>query len=188
MNRLSLFILLLCFQCGAVSQDQLYVNESRDLKFLMDSLEIERENLMIMVDKSDYKLSLLSGNKVIKEYAVVFGGNLVDDKLMEGDKSTPEGSFKVRDLYPHRKWSKFIWIDYPNEESWEKHKKAKANGEIPKNAGIGGEVGIHGVPAGYDYAIDLKMNWTLGCVSLKNKDVDELYPYIYKGMLVKIQK
>jgi len=49
------------------------------------------------------------------------------------------------------------------------------NGLIPKKATIGGEIGIHGVPKGYDYLIDEKENWTLGCISLKTNDINELY-------------
>lgn len=183
--------ILLIFACalsGTSLKKELDINQSLDLQHLLDSLKIEKTDLAILIDKSNYKLSLVAGEKLIKEYPVVFGGNPVDDKLMEGDQRTPEGSFKVRGLYPHKKWSKFIWIDYPNEDSWKKHHKAKENDEIPENATIGGEIGIHGVPKGYDYAIADKMNWTLGCISMTNKDVDELYPQVYKGMIVKIQK
>ncbi|MFM2061579.1 MAG: hypothetical protein RLZZ507_1249 [Cyanobacteriota bacterium] len=34
--------------------------------------------------------------------------------------------------------------------------------------------------------IDAKNNWTLGCPSLKNKDVDELYKFVQKGTVVEI--
>lgn len=183
-----LFLILNCLHFGASLEYDHYINHSIDLQLLIDSLEIEKKDLSILIDKSDYKLSVLARDKVIKEYPVVFGGNPVDDKLMEGDKRTPEGSFKVRDLYPHKKWSKFIWIDYPNDDSWKKHQQAKQEGSIPQNATVGGEIGIHGVPAGYDDAIDQKMNWTLGCISMKNKDVDEMYAQMYKGMTVKIKK
>jgi murein L,D-transpeptidase YafK len=107
---------------------------------------------------------------------------------MQGDQCTPEGNFKIRGFYPHAKWSKFIWIDYPNDQSWSKHNEARQNGKIPENAKIGGEIGIHGVPEGYDYAIERKMNWTLGCISMTNEDVNEIYPYVFEGMTVQISK
>jgi murein L,D-transpeptidase YafK len=107
---------------------------------------------------------------------------------MQGDKCTPEGKFNIISKYPHREWSKFIWINYPNDDSWKKHNTAKSEGRIPKNAQIGGEVGIHGVPKGMDFLIDTKYNWTLGCISLKNKDVDELYPFITKNTIIEIRK
>ena len=62
------------------------------------------------------------------------------------------------------------------------------SGEIPREADIGGEVGIHGVPAGMDYLIDAGYNWTLGCISMKNRDVDEIYPYISKSTDIEIRK
>ena len=77
---------------------------------------------------------------------------------------------------------------YPNEHSWAKHNKAKSDGVIEETAGIDGEIGIHGVPRGSDEIIDLGMNWTLGCISLKNKDINEFYPYIRTGTLVIIEQ
>lgn len=128
----------------------------------------------------------MAGGEVLKSYPVVFGSNPVDDKRMQGDRCTPEGNFSVRDLYPHKKWNKFIWLDYPTEDSWRKHKAAKQSGDIPASAAIGGEIGIHGVEKGYDYAIDHKMNWTLGCISMKNAHLDEIFPLIKKGTRVEI--
>jgi murein L,D-transpeptidase YafK len=142
----------------------------------------------VQIDKSDYTLSLLSDTITLKQYPVVFGGNPVDDKLREGDQCTPEGTFYIISKYPHRNWSRFIWIDYPNDDSWKKHNTAKNEGRIPKEASIGGEIGIHGVPEGGDAAIDLKYNWTLGCISLKNTDIEEFYPLINKSTRIVITK
>lgn len=142
----------------------------------------------ILIDKSDYTLSIFTADTLVKQYDVVFGGNPVDDKHKEGDKCTPEGVFGIRDKYPHKSWSKFIWIDYPNEDSWRKFNKRKADGIIKEGETIGGEVGIHGVPDGMDHMIDNKKNWTLGCISMKNKDVNEIYPYITKQTKITIQK
>ena len=144
--------------------------------------------ISILIDKSDYKLYVQAEGKTLKEYPVVFGSNPVDDKLMEGDRRTPEGKFKIITKYPHKHWSKFIWLNYPTKESWEKYKKAKKEGKIPSNATVGGQVGIHGVPEGADYAIDKRQNWTFGCISLKNKDVNEIYPYINKNTVIEIRK
>lgn len=142
----------------------------------------------VLIDKSDYKLSIYAADTLVKEYDVVFGGNPVDDKHKEGDKCTPEGVFGMRDKYPHKSWSKFIWIDYPNEDSWRKFNKRKAEGIIKDGESIGGEVGIHGVPDGMDHVIDNKQNWTLGCISMRNNDVNEIYPYITKQTKITIQK
>jgi murein L,D-transpeptidase YafK len=144
--------------------------------------------ILIKIDKSDYQLNVYSSDTLIKTYPVVFGGNPIDDKLQQGDSCTPEGDFYIVSKYPHRSWSKFIWINYPTADSWRKHKKAKADGSIPKNAKIGGEIGIHGVPEGTDTMISNQFNWTLGCISLKNKDINEIYPFIDKKTRIHIQK
>lgn len=149
---------------------------------------IDKSELSILIDKSDYTLSVIHNGTALKTYPVVFGGNPVDDKRMEGDGCTPEGVFSIRSLYPHQKWSKFMWIDYPTEESWSKHRTAKKLGAIPEEATIGGEVGIHGVPDNNSSLITNRINWTLGCISLTNADVDELYEVCFKGMRVEIRK
>ena len=149
---------------------------------------IDKSKISVLIDKSDFRLYVRYNEIVLKEYPVVFGKNTTDDKLMQGDNCTPEGKFNIISKYPHKEWSKFIWINYPNDKSWKKHNAAKKEGRIPRNAQIGGEVGIHGVPKGMDFLIDAKFNWTLGCISLKNKDVDEIYPFITKNTLIEIRK
>ncbi|MEM7581203.1 MAG: L,D-transpeptidase, partial [Cyanobacteria bacterium P01_A01_bin.80] len=47
-------------------------------------------------------------------------------------------------------------------------------------------VGIHGVPQGNDELINERNNWTWGCPSMKNSDVDELYGVVKVGTLVEI--
>lgn len=155
---------------------------------LIDSLKVDKKKSKIVVAKTKYILSITYLSKIIKSYPVVLGTNPVDDKLREGDRCTPEGLFKVRDKYPHKSWSKFIWFDYPNEHSRTKFNQAKQNKRIPANATIGGDVGIHGVPRNSDYLIDEKQNWTWGCVSLKTTDINELYDFATIGMVVEIIK
>jgi murein L,D-transpeptidase YafK len=160
----------------------------KPLKSILDSLKIDPKSVKIIISKSNYQLSILSGNVNVKTYHVVFGHNPTDDKLKQGDMCTPEGVFKIKSKYPHASWSKFMWIDYPTADSWKKHNEAKRKGIISANAKIGGDIGIHGVPKDCDYAIDGKQNWTWGCISLKNKDVNEIYEVVSVGTLVEIIK
>jgi len=183
-----LFLLIwISFSSCGISTDE-YKNYDRSLPHLIDSLQINKDRISILIDKSDYKLSILIDSLILKEYPVVFGGNPTDDKRMQGDQCTPEGSFKIISKYPHKDWSKFIWINYPNEESWKKHKKSKQDGLIPEDADIGGEIGIHGVPNDLNKLIDRRINWTLGCVEVKNEDVNEIYPYINENIIIEIVK
>ncbi|XOV66049.1 MAG: murein L,D-transpeptidase family protein [Fluviicola sp.] len=147
---------------------------------------IRKGDLKIFIDKSEYYLAVKHADSVLIKYPCVFGFNTVDDKAMEGDGCTPEGDFGVRSMYAHKSWKYFIWIDYPNAESWRRFKKRKANGDIPSDATIGGEVGIHGVPDGMDSMIDKRTNWTLGCISLKNDHITDLYKSINKNTKIEI--
>lgn len=154
----------------------------------LDSLHFHSVEVFIFIDKSDHRLYLLQDTLLLKEYAVVFGSNTTDDKLRQGDGCTPEGIFSIRDQYPHSKWTKFIWLDYPTADSRKKQAAAIAAGKIPAGTNIGGEVGIHGVPAGMDWLIDQKQNWTLGCISLKNNEVNEVYAAVKRGSRVIVRK
>lgn len=159
-----------------------------NLALRIDSLGLEPADIHLAISKTDYRLKVMADTLVLKTYPVVLGGNPIDDKLRQGDQCTPEGIFHLRAKYPHDKWSKFLWIDYPTEDSWRKHQAAKANGEISESATIGGEVGIHGVPLGRDDMIPAQYNWTLGCISLRNVDIDEIYPFVEIGTRVVISK
>lgn len=164
-------------------------NQKTEVPTTETSLDLPKGTVVdIRIDKSDYTLQLFVSDSLVKTYNVVFGGNPEGDKFKEGDRRTPEGKFGIRDKYPHKSWSKFIWIDYPNATSWERFNKRKAEGLISEGETIGGEIGIHGVPEGSDALIDNKTNWTLGCISMKNKDINEMYPYISELTTITITK
>lgn len=142
--------------------------------------------LYLIIDKSHHRLFVMHGRHVEKSYPCVFGRNPSDDKVCEGDSRTPEGLFHIARMYPHRLWSRFMLLDYPNAASWAKFRHNRATGRLPKGATVGSAVGIHGVPAGYDSAIDQDQNWTLGCISLKTADIKELYSLCRVGTRVRI--
>ncbi|HVG42854.1 MAG TPA: L,D-transpeptidase [Chitinophagaceae bacterium] len=144
--------------------------------------------IRIVVDKSDYELTVYDAKGWFATYPVVFGTNTLEDKKYEGDRNTPEGTFKIVNKKPHPKWDKFMLLDYPNAESLAKFNMRKQRGEIPKNARPGGGVGIHGTWPNDDNIIDRYTNWTLGCISLKNVDVDDLYSYVPHGTPVTIKR
>lgn len=144
--------------------------------------------ISIIIDKSDYELSVYDAKGWFATYPVVFGNNNLDDKKMEGDKKTPEGSFRIVNKRVHEKWYRFLGIDYPTKESWERFKERKRRGEIPASASIGGGVGIHGTWPNEDFIIDKYKNWTLGCISMKKDHILELYGYTPIGTSVVIRK
>lgn len=142
----------------------------------------------IIIDKSDYELNVYDDDGWYATYPVVFGNKDLGDKLMEGDKKTPEGTFKIISKRPHEKWHKMLMLDYPNKESWLKFKQRKAAGEIPRTAKIGGGIAIHGTWPNDNLVVDDFTNWTQGCVSLKNEDLDELDAFLPNGTKVIIRR
>jgi murein L,D-transpeptidase YafK len=144
--------------------------------------------MYIIVDKRKYELSVYDAQGWFATYPVVFGNNTLEDKKMEGDRNTPEGTFRINAKRPHAKWDKFISIDYPNQESLAKFKRRKERGEIPSWASPGGEIGIHGTWLNEDFVVDKYKNWTLGCISLKRRDVEDLYSYLPVGTTITIRK
>lgn len=117
------------YQAGTTKH---WKNEHVPIQKILDSLKINAKEIRIVIHKSAYELGVYRDTALLKNYPVVFGGNPVDDKLRRGDNCTPEGMFKIRSKYNHAKWSRFIWIDYPNADSWKKHNQAIAKGLIPK--------------------------------------------------------
>jgi len=169
----------------ASNTDLPHLNSSQTLLLLLGE-EIDKTKVSLLIEKSKYQLTVFYEAEPIKTYPMVLGTSPTGDKLAEGDRKTPEGIYHVRDLYEHPDWSKFIWLNYPTPEDWKEHTQAKLAGEISPQATIGSEIGIHGVPSGADGLIDQQNNWTWGCISLKNKDVDEIYQVITQGTLIEI--
>lgn len=161
-----------------------FLNANQTLATLLPA-NFDRTTVSLLIEKSQHRLTVYSDQKPVKSYAVVFG-NGAGDKRREGDRRTPEGIFQIQDKYPHPSWSKFLWLNYPNAQSECKHARAKERGEISWQSTIGGEVGIHGVPLGQDALIDNRTHWTLGCPSLKTKDINEIYDVVQIGTVVEI--
>jgi len=156
----------------------------------LDPTRIDVDKVFLLVDKSDYRMYLYEDATLIKIYKVVFGNADITDKYVQGDRRTPNGTFRILSKRYHNLWSRFLLLDYPNIESREKFQQRQANGLIRKGADIGGGIGIHGVEYGSgirDNYVEQRINWTLGCVSLKNGDVNELYDVVKVGTPVVIR-
>lgn len=148
-----------------------------------------KEDYYIVIEKSKYSLAVYSASdELLVTYPVVFGNDDLGDKMCEGDKRTPEGTFYITGKKKHKLWDKYLTLSFPNEESYKKFNERRADGSIPVSASIGGGIGLHGTWANDRVAIDRKENWTSGCVSTKNCYIDELFSYIPVGTKVIIRK
>ena len=163
-------LFITCFFCTSFHSTQLYDSP-----------------YYIVINKAKYELSVFDPKGWLVTYPVVFGSSDLRDKLYEGDKKTPEGTFTVINKKVHAKWDRFMMLDYPTKESFEKFDERKNEGIIPADAKIGGGIGIHGTWPHEDFQIDRFRNWTDGCISMRNKDVEELYNMIPVGTKVMIK-
>ena len=140
----------------------------------------------IVVVKSSYELKVYDQDGWYGTYPVVFGSKSLGDKMMEGDRKTPEGVCHIASKRPHEKWDKMMLIDFPTAADIQKFNQRKAKGLVPRSAKIGGGIAIHETWPHDDMAVDLYQNWTNGCIALKNEDVDELYDMLPIGTEVQI--
>ena len=153
------------------------------------NLNAAKDDYYIVIEKSKYSMAVYNANdELLITYPVVFGNDDLSDKMCEGDKKTPEGTFYILSKKPHDKWDKYFSLSYPSEESRAKFEKRKEEGLIAANANIGGGIGLHGTWQRDDIVVDRKYNWTFGCVSTKNCYIDELYEYIPVGTKVIIKR
>jgi murein L,D-transpeptidase YafK len=186
----SLLLIGLLFSCGGneVSTRFLIANSSHNLQEIVFSRKIPKGQLRIVVRKAARTLSVYFKDELLITYPCVLGFDPVGDKMQEGDGRTPEGNFAIRSMYGHKSWSYFIWFDYPNRVSQERFNQRKKSGAIPADATIGGDVGIHGVPAGRNDLIEKTSDWTLGCISLATENITDLYKSISTKTSIEILK
>ncbi len=140
----------------------------------------------IIISKSKYELQVFDDEGWYATYPVVFGSSDLSDKMVAGDKRTPEGKFKVILKKIHPKWAFELLLDYPNEESVRKFTERMNKGLIPKNAKLGDGIAIHATRPSEEWTVDYFQNWTDGCVSLKYTEAKDLYSYIPVGTPVTI--
>ena len=144
----------------------------------------------ILVRKTDHTLSLYEGNQLVKMYPAVFGKDPYWAKLYEGDCRTPEGEYHIVDKYFHPYWERFMLLDYPTSANHELYAWSREHGLLPARGrrppGIGGAIGIHGTEN--EGLNERGVNWTRGCVSLFNRDVEELYDLVPVGTRVVIER
>jgi murein L,D-transpeptidase YafK len=123
----------------------------------------------VVVEKAKHTLTLFKNGKALSSYHVVFGSNPVGHKEQEGDERTPEGAYLLDAKNTKSAYYKSIHISYPNAKDLANAKK--------HGVSAGSAIMIHGQKNGYvDFEEQTqKFNWTLGCIALKNKDMDDLW-------------
>ena len=135
----------------------------------------------ILVLKSARKLQLISDGKPIKSYRISLGKQPKGPKLQEGDKRTPEGLYWVDWRKKSDKFNLAMHINYPNVSD---AAKARREGLNP-----GSMIMIHGTPDSEDNPEELfhTLDWTDGCIAMKNYEMREVWNLVKDGTLVEIR-
>jgi len=149
----------------------------------------ESEPYAVVVRKSCRTLDLYRYGERVRSYPAVFGLNGQGRKVFEGDLRTPSGLYAIVDKRRHARWRQFMLLDYPNVDDVHRWWVATESGDVPRRGdgpvGPGGAIGIHGTDK--PDLNDRNVDWTWGCISLRNVDVDELAMLVPIGTLVLIQ-
>jgi len=135
-----------------------------------ERLKILKGNVTVLVDKSDYTLTLLLDGRFIKQYPVGIGKSdktpvgkfIVDNKLINPVWYSPDGIYQFGD--PNNILGT-RWIGFED-----------------KNGLYG--YGIHGTTDPDSIGKEMSN----GCIRLRNEDVEDLFDYVKPKLTVVIQK
>lgn len=150
-------------------------------------------NPRLIVKKSERRLEVYDGDKLLKTYKIVLGFAPEGDKETEGDGKTPLGEFYVFTKNPESRFYLSLGLSYPSVEDAERGLREnlispEEHGEIvraigekrmpPQKTRLGGEIYIHGGGTESD--------WTWGCMALKDEEIKELFDAVPVGARVSI--
>ena len=130
----------------------------------------------IVVNKTARKMYLLHNEDILTDYAVELGFAPEGDKKVRGDGKTPEGTYLIDRRNPNSSFHLSLGISYPNAQD---RAEARAMGRDP-----GGDIFIHGQPNAFRAK---GPDWTAGCISVKNKEMEEIYSMVRVGTLITIR-
>lgn len=129
---------------------------------------------LIQVDKSERKMYLFHDQDLLKTYDIALGFAPAGHKEFEGDGKTPEGAYYISSKNPDSTYHLSLRISYPNAAD---RAHAKAAGKEP-----GGDIFIHGGPVRPTSRAD----WTWGCISVSDREIEQVYAMVRRGTPIRI--
>lgn len=139
----------------------------------------------ILVRKAAHRLHLLVRGTIVRSYGVALGWGGLEQKLYEGDGTTPIGAYAITGEYPSR-WHTYLAIDYPRPVDDDRYAQAVKDGAAPPKRTAGSAIAIHGHRADQRDGDHKRSDWTLGCIALDNGEIDEVARMTEKGTRVVI--
>ena len=135
----------------------------------------------VLVLKSAHQLQLINDGKPFKTYRISLGKNPKGHKLIEGDRRTPEGLYWIDWRKTSDKYNLSMHISYPNARDAANARK--------KGVSAGGMIMIHGTPLDDEYPewFFSTLDWTEGCIAMRNADMREVWNLVQDGTLIEIR-
>jgi len=142
----------------------------------------------VVIHKSERAVGLYLNGRLARTYPCALGSRPLGHKQRAGDARTPEGLYYVCTRNPRSKFHLFLGISYPNADD---AAAARGEGRIspeelraiadaiaahrqpPWDTPLGGEIGLHGGGTSSD--------WTLGCIALGDKAIEDLWDQLRLG-------
>jgi murein L,D-transpeptidase YafK len=135
----------------------------------------------ILIEKKARRLTLLRDSMPIRNYRVALGSAPAGPKTCQGDCRTPEGFYVVDRRNKNSLYHWALHISYPNAADRIAARKHKCS--------PGGDICIHGLPNGYGWigGAHTAHDWTLGCIAVTNKEIEEIWNLVPDGTVVEIR-
>lgn len=134
----------------------------------------------VVVLKSERRLILMRGDRVLKIYPVALGRYPKGHKQFQGDSRTPEGEYLLDFKLKNSQFYRAIRVSYPNSQDIA---RARALGKDP-----GGKIMIHGLPNRMSASRvgHPSLDWTQGCIAVNNRQMDEIWQMVDAGTPIEI--
>lgn len=127
----------------------------------------------VVVNKGQRRMHLLHHESLLKSYDINLGFAPIGHKQIEGDGKTPEGVYRIDRRNPNSQFHLSLGVSYPNVNDVA---LAKAMGKSP-----GGDIFIHGQKKPFRRD---KKDWTWGCISVTNDEMEEIYAMVRDDTLI----
>jgi murein L,D-transpeptidase YafK len=134
----------------------------------------------IVVYKAARSLVLMShGQAAYTIHGIHLGPQPSGAKHFQGDGRTPEGRYVIDFGNPNSAYHLALHISYPSAAD---AAYAQAQGRDP-----GGDIFIHGQPNDWAHAEPIPGDWTAGCISLSNHDIELVWQSVTDGTPIDIE-
>ena len=173
------------------------------LALLATSTPLLAASYDIEVNKKKRVLIVRDGERVRATFPIALGRGGPGDKHKLGDNKTPVGTYRIVGVNNSTAFDTFLRLNYPNvkdafyglksrlisRREFDRIVAALRHNQVPpQNTRLGGAIGIHGLGEETPEKVHIqnKLDWTQGCIALRNHDLHELQEFINVGTRVVI--